>query len=303
MEKPVKHIAGIIPVAGERSDFALEWHDSMMPIAPNYLAVERAVLECAYAGCSSIWIVCNDDISPILKYRIRDFISDPAYSRFKFSNYAFRLRNVKQQKLIPIFYVPVHAKYRGRVDSLGFSIIHGATYANNIASRVSEGTRPQMYYVAFPFGAYEPKFIKPLRKQMYAGNRVLATFDNKSVRDNEYLGFSFRFSDINSFIDKIKAGAKKSYRDDKGELIPLPKEKWYEAKEYTLDKIYGDYNPSDLVTRPIRWYHNIGSWDSYRKFLATEQCRYLKYERPVFLSARHYEQFSILNEEEEDGNV
>ena len=174
MEKPVRHIAGIVPVAGERSDFALEWHDCMMPIAPNYLAIERAVLECAYAGCSSIWIVCNDDISPILKYRIRDFISDPCYSKFRFSKQAFYLRNVKQQKLIPIFYVPVHAKYRGKVDSLGFSIIHGATYANNVASRISDASRPQMYYVAFPFGAYEPKFIKPLRKEMYAGHRVLA---------------------------------------------------------------------------------------------------------------------------------
>jgi len=303
MEKSVHHIAGIVPVAGERCNFGLEWHDCMMPIGQNYLAVERAVLECVYAGCSSIWIVCNDDIAPLLRYRIRDFISDPTYSRFRFSSYKFHLRNVKQQRLVPIFYTPVHAKYRGKVDSLGFSIIHGATYANNVASRISDITRPQMYYVAFPFGTYEPSFIKPLRKQMYAGYRVMATFDNKSVRDNEYLGFSFRHSDLAHFIDKIKAGAIKSYRDEKGKLQPLPKDKWYEAKNYTLDKIYGDYNPSDLITKELRWYYNISSWDLYRKFLATEQCRYLKYEKPVFLSARHYEQFSNLSKEEENGNV
>jgi hypothetical protein len=43
-----RHVAGIIPVAGLKSDFDLPWHPSLMPIAPNYLAVERAVAECAY---------------------------------------------------------------------------------------------------------------------------------------------------------------------------------------------------------------------------------------------------------------
>ena len=65
-----KHVAGIIPVAGLKSDFDLPWHPSLMPIAPNYLAVERAVAECAYAGCNTIWVVCNDDVTPLVRHQV-----------------------------------------------------------------------------------------------------------------------------------------------------------------------------------------------------------------------------------------
>ena len=43
------HLAGIVPAAGQKLDFNFPWHDSLQPIGSNYLAVERAVLECAYA--------------------------------------------------------------------------------------------------------------------------------------------------------------------------------------------------------------------------------------------------------------
>ena len=59
------HLAGVIPVSVEQSDFGMEWSDCLTPIAPNYTAIERAVTECAWAGCETIWIVCNDDVSPL----------------------------------------------------------------------------------------------------------------------------------------------------------------------------------------------------------------------------------------------
>ena len=98
MEVVKNNIAGIIPIAGQRKDFNLDWHDCMMPIGPDYLAVERAVFECAYAGCASIWIVCNDDIAPLLRRRIKDFILDPIYQDIKFSRRRFFLKDVKNQK-------------------------------------------------------------------------------------------------------------------------------------------------------------------------------------------------------------
>ena len=62
-DKKTFHLAGIVPVAGKESDFGFEWSGCMMPIASNYTAVERAVVECAWAGCETIWIICNDDVS------------------------------------------------------------------------------------------------------------------------------------------------------------------------------------------------------------------------------------------------
>ena len=56
-EKNVQHLAGIVPIGGQPLDFKMPWHDSMMPIAQNYLAVERAVFQCVLAGCETVWIV------------------------------------------------------------------------------------------------------------------------------------------------------------------------------------------------------------------------------------------------------
>ena len=52
---------------------------------------------CAYAGCDTIWIVCNDDTAPLLRHRIGDYIEDPSYYYFNTSV------NKDQRKRIPIF--------------------------------------------------------------------------------------------------------------------------------------------------------------------------------------------------------
>lgn len=70
VNKTAFHLAGIIPVAGHKKDFGFEWDNVLMPIAENYTAIERSVMECAYAGCETIWIVCNNDIQPLLRHRI-----------------------------------------------------------------------------------------------------------------------------------------------------------------------------------------------------------------------------------------
>ena len=54
------HLAGIVPIAGQKLDFDFPWHDCLQPINKNYLAAERAVLECAYAGCETIWMICRE---------------------------------------------------------------------------------------------------------------------------------------------------------------------------------------------------------------------------------------------------
>ena len=94
------HLAGIVPVAGQPLDFNFPWHDCLQPIAPNYLAIEHAVVECAMAGCRTIWIVCNDDVTPLVRHRIGDYIQDPIWLGRKFDRFPSASR-----KPISIFYV------------------------------------------------------------------------------------------------------------------------------------------------------------------------------------------------------
>ena len=65
-----RNVPGIIPLAGWNDSFDFPWPDYLHPLREGFLAVERSVYECAYAGCDSIWIVCNDDTAPLVKKRI-----------------------------------------------------------------------------------------------------------------------------------------------------------------------------------------------------------------------------------------
>ena len=60
------NLVGIVPISGHDAfDFEQPWPNCMMPIGPAYSLLEAAVVECAYAGCKSIWIVVNDDVGPL----------------------------------------------------------------------------------------------------------------------------------------------------------------------------------------------------------------------------------------------
>ena len=62
-----RNVVGIVPLSGWHNSFDFPWPDYLQPLREGFLAVERSVYECAYAGCDSIWVVCNDDVAPIIK--------------------------------------------------------------------------------------------------------------------------------------------------------------------------------------------------------------------------------------------
>ena len=58
----------------------MEWPDFMMPIAPNYTMIEAAIMECAWAGCETIWVCLYEDTAPLVRHRIGDFVQDPVWA-------------------------------------------------------------------------------------------------------------------------------------------------------------------------------------------------------------------------------
>ena len=131
------YLAGIVPIAGQPLDFNMPWHDCLIPLSQNYLAVERAVVECAYAGCETIWIVCNDDVQPLIRHRLGDYIQDPVWLGRKLSS-----TPTAERKEIPIFYVPVHPNDRDKRDCLGWSVLYGALTAYYISKNMSKWMTP-----------------------------------------------------------------------------------------------------------------------------------------------------------------
>lgn len=302
MERSKNHIAGIIPIAGSSLNFGFDWHDCMMPIGNNYLALERSALECAYAGCSSIWVVSTDNILPLVRNRMKDFILDPVYQDHRFSSRKYYLNNIKNYRNIPIFYISIPPRSFDKFDSLPYSIVYGAKFSLTITDKVSQWIKPDSFYVSFPMGTYEPVLARPVRKQLINNIPVILQHDNKTVRDNEYLGFTFFPQDIPQFTDIIKAGVRKTFRNENGDLTLLPKEERFEAARYDLNKVFGNYNPPNTYIRNVRWYYNISNWKNYRLFLGSVENSYLNKRRPNFIKARHISDFKF-SEEEENGNV
>jgi len=268
-----KHLAGIIPVSGIKADFNMPWHASLMPIAPDYLAVERAVAECAYAGCDSIWIVCNDDVTPLIRHQIGEKIQDPVY------NYRhFETNKGDVQKPIRIYYVPLAIKDINKRDNLAWSAIFGAQIANKTLGSLSSHLKPSKFYISWPYGYYDPELIKAHRKTI-TEKHVILRCNKQDVRSNKYLSLTLTERHINKLLqDSITTSSGLWDKDRKNRLAM---EDRYSYRQFDLKKVFSEANFDDYEEINIENYFSIDSWEKYCDFLSI----YSGIEKPSFLKS------------------
>ena len=77
------HMAGIIPVAGLKTNFNQQLPEVMMPVDCRLYCIQKSVYECAMVGCQTIWIVANNDLAPIIRSTVGEWIYDPVYYETK----------------------------------------------------------------------------------------------------------------------------------------------------------------------------------------------------------------------------
>ena len=265
----VRHLAGIIPVAGQPLDFDFPWHDCLQPIGPNYLAVERSVTECAWAGCDTIWIVCHDDMQPLIKHRLGDYILDPVYINRKYDSGIV----ANNQKRIPIYYVPIHPNDRNRRDCLAWSVLYGANTSHYISKNISKWTIPTKFYASFPYGVYDIRFLRDYRKDIASEKGFYLSSEGETIRDGHYLGFCFTPEEFIQYRKHLRESSTGEYVPSESGEIPkqrLPLEKRYSARFFSLDKVFGigDTNGANVVSVPD--YHCIDSWEGLREYLGSD---------------------------------
>ena len=290
------HLAGIVPVAGQPLDFKMDWHDSLMPIAPDYLAVERAVFECAWAGCETIWIVANDDMTPLIRHRLGEWVQDPVWIGRSLDPYPSQTR-----KQIPIYYVPVRAKDIGKRDCLAWSVLHGAVTAFEVSARLSKWVIPKRNYVAFPYGVYDPEIIREHRKIISNNNSFMLSHNGKTVQDGEYLGFTFDKDDFVNCRREIRKGTgqynSKVMEDGIFPREKLPKEERWSARYFSLDKIFKPVIIDIENKVEVPWYHNIDSWDGYCNYLGSEERKQVERPHPIFMKYHEWNEIGVDDEE------
>lgn len=272
------HLAGVVPVAGPDLDFGFPWHDCMQPIAKNYLAVERAVVECAYAGCETIWVVCNDDMQPLIKHRMGDYLEDPYYldkSNFvKFGS--------EHRKQIPIFYTPIHPKDRDRRDSYGWSALHGALTAFIVSAKISKWVIPSRYYISFPYGVHDPSIVFKDRKLISSADPFFLSFKGKTVKDGKYLSFTMNDKEYADYVYNLKSNC------TGGDKELESQERW-SSRFFSLDKIFKSGIIEKSNIKEVEWHYPIDSWEGYSNFMKSEHS--LSLQRPsdkMFKKSNYY---------------
>lgn len=275
------HLAGVIPVAGQPLSFNMPWHDCMMPVGDNYLAIERAAYECASAGCETIWIVVHREMQPLLRHRLGDKIVDPvwtAHSR-RFDNFPS-----DRIKTIPIYYVPIHPKDRDKRDCLSWSVLYGALRCFNVSMNISRWLVPDKYYVTFPYGVQSDTFIrKNLRGKISNKKNFFMRHNGRTVADGEYLPFTFGKEEFIKYRRVIRTGTgkytKAVWTGETVEAEVLPLEDRWSARNFTLDKVFGvsELDTAEIVD--VDWHYNIDNWEDYCVYLGSEERKEI--ERPT----------------------
>ena len=283
------HLAGIVPVSGQSLDFNLPWHDCLQPIAQNFLAVERAVLECATAGCETIWIVCSSKMQPLIKYRLGEMVEDPAWVGRKFDKFPSG-----SKKAIPIYYVEVHSKDQGRKESLVWSIIYGGKVAKKVCGQLSKWVQPDKFYVAFPYGVFPSQHLRKWRDIISKpGNFILTTPQGNSVIDNEFIGFAFDACELGRFAYLFWTKATGLYdpnsplKEGKFPTERLPLQERYSGRWFSLQDIFQNID----TTRPttwveMEWFYDISSWEGYCIYLGSEKRKKMKRPKSDMLRYR-----------------
>jgi len=276
------HLAGIVPVSGLENRFNNMLPDCLTPIADDYSLIEAAVVECAYAGCDTIWVICNDDISPLVREKLGDFVEDPVYVYRKF-DYSPR----SSKRFIPIYYVPIHPKDRDKRDCLPWSVIYGSLVAFKTSEFLSTWISPNKYYVSFPYGYFKPSQLREHRKIISSSKNVYISHEGKTMKDNLFTSFTFGKDEFLEFRRVIRTGTGR-YFPGKGygpyeerEFLPI-EERW-SARFFDNEKVFAPFNLEDANEIKVENYYTISNWEEYTSFF--KNCEDLPY-RPKSLLPR-----------------
>ena len=259
LENNVRHLAGIVPIAGRPLGFNMPWPDAMMPIAPDYLAVEKAAWECVMAGCSSVWIVGYMGTIPLLRKRIGDVLLKSGDAKLAKRSWA------SDDSTVNVYYIPIHPKDREKKDSLGWSVLYGANRAYCLCKMISRWVIPEKFFCSFPYGITDDEFLKNNRKEITSNKQIIFSHNGKTVKDGLYLNFTFNAEDFKKARDVVKYYALETWEGDGN--IPISHRR--KTLDLKIEQIFKNLDIENATVLECPWYHEIGSWDDYSKFIGT----------------------------------
>lgn len=231
-----------------------------MPINKSYSAIQRAVVECAYAGCETIWITLAAGQEPVIKEVLGDYVEDPVWYYRAKEKYPSEHR-----KQIPIFYVPVSPKDAGRRDCASWGVLNSAMAAYYTSKKISNWLLPTKYYVAFPYGVYEPSLVRDYRNIISSVDKhFYLSHNNKTIADGEMLGFTF---DTKSFVR-----VRRQFRDMEKSLRQTQRNP---GRFLSFLDVFNVIDPSFVEYSQVvdvERFSDISFWNGYVDYMSSPYC-------------------------------
>ena len=261
----------------------MPWHDCLMPVAPNYLAVERSIAECAYAGCDSIWVVCDEETTPLIRYQIGEKIQDPVYAYRHFEK-----RKSEVQKPIRIYYIPLAIKDINKKDNLVWSAIHGCQVAEKVTSNMSFHLAPKKFYISWPYGFYKPSVVREHRKTIL-DKHFLLTFKDKSAKDNLYLSLTLEPNQVNKLATESYTRSSGLMDQETSKRIPV--EDRYSYRNFSMQEVFANLDIDHYARADVDEYHSLDCWSNYCEFISNYKQTVFK--KPSFLKYSEWNEIGI----------
>ena len=265
------HVAGIIPLANLVTDHDLHLPSCMLPVDAGFTAIQKSVFECAIAGCKTIWIVANQDLAPIVRKCVGDWVQDPVYyNRTKVKFY----KEVRRE--IPIYYVPINYRDRDRRDSYGWSVLHGVNSAWWVANKISKWVVPEKYFISFPMSAHDIYSLREHRREIADPKaNFFLTHNDKTVKEQLPLSFTMTGEDFIQCRRKInKLTTREFLPPSPGEKYPsqrLPLESRWSARSFDFSQVFSEVDESSAHSVELEWAYDMTTWAGYRAFLGSEK--------------------------------
>ncbi len=278
-----RNLVGIIPISGHTEhDFGQPWPNCMMPIGPSYSLIDASVVECAWAGCKSIWIVVNEDIGPLVRKTLGDWCEDPVWAHRTYDESMGQSR-----RRIPIYYIAVNPKDRHKRDCVAWSVISGALTAFQIFSSISDWAIPSKYYVSFPHSFFPAWQLRDHRKIINSKQNVYVTHNGQSIKDGNLCSFTFGKDDWLQFRRIIRSGTGRRVPGSKPEdnLLLPPEERW-SARFFSNEKVFDPLELNSAHEIPVENFFNIRTWEEYVDFISFSRKLTIRKPRKTILTKR-----------------
>tara|TARA_Y100001972_G_scaffold33287_1_gene41324 strand:- start:633 stop:1526 length:894 start_codon:yes stop_codon:yes gene_type:complete len=263
----MNHLAGIIPVANLKTDFEFNFPEVLLPLNNGFTAIQKSVVECAYAGCSTIWIVANPDLAPVVRKIIGDWIYDPVYlGRSRYG------QGSEYRREIPIYYVNILPKNIDRRDSYGWSVLSGVYASWLTANKISKWILPDKYYISFPMSVFDIYKIRGQRKIISdPKNNFFLTYNSKTVKDNLPLSFTMFGDDyLNCRRDVNSKTTKHFYNTKPGEKYPskkLPVEQRWSARKFEFSDVFEKLCTNEVHSYTPDYFFDASTWSGYQSYM------------------------------------